>query len=71
MGRRGPSLSSPGSDVGIADRGATRRERRRGAALAAAETREAKARARPPPAEPFAGPQPTRMDLMRRAQAFD
>ena len=49
---------------------AERRERRREAARKGAMTRKAKAAAGPPPAEPFAGPQPARMDLVRRAQAL-
>ena len=49
---------------------AERRDRRREAARKGAMTRKAKAAAGPPPAEPFAGPQPARMDLVRRAQAL-
>jgi hypothetical protein len=49
---------------------AERRERRREAALKGAATRKAKVQASPLPAEPFAGPQPARMDLVRRAQAL-
>jgi hypothetical protein len=47
-----------------------RRERRREAGRKAAATRKARVAAGPPPAEPFAGPQPARMDLLRRAQAL-
>ena len=47
-----------------------RRERRREAVLKGAQTRAARKAAGPPPAEPFAGPQPARMDLVRRAQAL-
>ena len=49
---------------------AERRERRREAALKGAATRKAKIAAGPQPAEPFTGPQPARMDLVRRAQAL-
>lgn len=47
-----------------------RRERRRAAGRKAAATRKANAAAGPVPAEPFAGPQPARMDLVRRARAL-
>lgn len=49
---------------------AERHERRRVAARKTATTRRAKAAAGPQPAEPFTGPQPARMDLVRRAQAL-
>ena len=49
---------------------AERRERRREAGRKAAATRKAKAAAGSPPAEPFAGPQPARTDLLRRAVAL-
>lgn len=49
---------------------AERRERRREAALKGVATRKDRAQAGPPPAESFAGPQPARMDLVRRALAL-
>ena len=49
---------------------AERRERRREAALKGATTRKAKIAAGPQPVEPFTGPQPARVDLVRRAQAL-
>ena len=47
-----------------------RRERRREAALKGAATRKARAQVGTQPAEPFAGPRPARMDLLRRAVAL-
>jgi hypothetical protein len=47
-----------------------RRERRREAGRKAAATRKARAAVGSPSAEPFAGPQPARMDLLRRALAL-
>ena len=49
---------------------AERRERRREAALKGAATRAAKIAAGPQPAEPFTGPQPARMDLVRRPRPW-
>lgn len=47
-----------------------KRERRRAAGRKAAATRKARAAAGPVPAEPFAGPRPSRADLVRRARAL-